>query len=75
MCKFSNSYIFSEISQVFYLKICLQLLILESSTMLKLIQECNSFVIKNGESLVDANLLLLTANLAIIKFFDYSSCW
>lgn len=48
--------------KVFWLKICLQVLASESSALLKLIQKCKILVVKNGVSLVDANLLLSAQN-------------
>lgn len=38
--------------------------------MLKLIQQYKSLVANNGDSLVEADLLLLVVNLAINKFCD-----
>lgn len=62
--------IFPEISKAFCLKIRLQVLISESSTMSKLIQRCKSFVVKNRKSLIDTDLLLFAANFAIANFSD-----
>ena len=61
------------ISKAFYLKICLQVLISESFTMSKLVQKCNFWVAKNGENLVDADLLILAKNFAITNILDQSS--
>lgn len=64
--------IFSELFEVFYQKIHLQVLVLKKSTMSKLIRVCKPLVAKNGYSLVEADLLSLAPNLAIASFSDQS---
>ena len=45
----------------------------ESFTMSKLIQRCKALVVKNGDNLGKADMLILAANSAIANFFDQSS--
>ena len=55
-------------SKPFGLKIRLQVLVLESSTLSKLIRECKPLVAKNKDSLVEADLLLLAAIQSLLIF-------
>ena len=61
-------------SKAFWLRIRLRVLVLESSTLSKLLQRYKPLVAKDGDSLVEADLLLLAANLAIASFPSQSSC-
>lgn len=70
---FANSQvvcIFSEISKAFWWRIRSQILALGSSTMSKFILGCRPFVAKIGNSLVEANMLLLAANSAVASLSD-----
>lgn len=64
--------IFSKITKVFCVIICLQILAIKHSTMLKLIWQCKHLAIINRKNLVDAYLLLLAANLIIASFSNQS---
>ena len=64
--------IFSKISKAFYFKICLQILVLKSSIILKFIQKYKFLIAKNKNSLVDTNLLILDINTSIVSFSDKS---
>ena len=65
--------IFPEISKTFCLRICSQVLVSERLIMSKLMRRWKPLVAKNGDSLMEADSLLLAANLAIASFSNQSS--
>lgn len=67
--------IFPKVFKVFYIKIHSQVLASKSSTLSKLTWKCKVLIAKNGKNLIDHDLILLVANLAIANFFNQSFCW
>ena len=72
---FHINYIYLEISIAFFLLIRLRVIVSKKSTIWKLIYECKPFETKNGNNLIEAELLLFAANPAISSLSNQSCYW
>lgn len=59
-----------EILKVFYLLICLRIVVFESFTISKLIYKCRLLEVKNRDNFIVVDSLLLAVNFAIGSLLD-----